>query len=195
MSNQPGPLPEWADACCSVCPAQRLGPGEFDVVERPYHGQAFIDGMRVDTASGTPVCAHAWRLGWPPGRYASAGEPLPTNPPDQPASATTGRPPIRGMGWHGPSYTRFVPTPDQAELPQDAEDLEAWLIAVLRTSPPNALPSALDHVETAARASGRFNSNEILTALRKLLATELVTQSRSSPPSRSRASQRMTDFR
>jgi hypothetical protein len=42
----------WADACCAVCPAQRLDPGEFDIAESPFPSQAFVDGIRVMVPQG-----------------------------------------------------------------------------------------------------------------------------------------------
>ena len=166
-----GPRPEWADACCSVCPAQTLGPGAFDVVARPYTGQAFVNGMRVDGATGVPVCCHPFRLGAPPAPYASAGHPFPA-PPARPAAG--GREPIRGMGWPGVTYDVFVPTAEQLILPEDPQDLEAWMLALLRTAPDMALPSALEQAEGRARDSGRFAADEIVAALRRVLTGGLT---------------------
>lgn len=163
-----GPRPEWADACCSVCPAQTLGPGAFDVQPRPFHGQSFVDGMRIDGASGVPTCVHPFRVGLPPGAYASAGEPLPTL--DEPA-AQKGRKPIGGLDWPGVSREAFVPTAEQLALPEDTEDLEAWLIAMLRTAGHNEMASALEQAE--AIAAERFSGEQIVTALRRVLAYEL----------------------
>jgi hypothetical protein len=165
------PLPEWADACCSVCPAQLLGPGEFDVVERPFQGQGFRqDGVRIDTSTLVPTCVHPFRLGLPPGAYASAGVPLPG-----PASEECGpeRTPIRGMGWPGVPRTIFTPTPDQLELPEAVQDLEAWMVAMLRTAEPTALDSALGQAEVTALE--RFSSADVLAALRRVLTVELST--------------------
>jgi hypothetical protein len=162
-----GPRPEWADACCSVCPAQTLGAGQFDVAPRPYHGQAFRDdGMRVDAASGTPTCVHPFRVGLPPGEYASGGQPVPLLP-------VEGRRPIPALG-HPLSmpYELFVPSPDQLVLPEQAQDLEGWLIAMLRTAPNAAMASALDQAETIA--AQRFTGEQIVAALRRVLTGGLT---------------------
>jgi hypothetical protein len=51
-----------------VCPAQVLGPGRFDVTDRPgpdsqYDSQA---GYRVNRHTGRAVCVHPYRVGLPP---------------------------------------------------------------------------------------------------------------------------------
>ncbi|MFF0526557.1 hypothetical protein ACFYTC_48395 [Actinomadura nitritigenes] len=94
-------------------------------------------------------------MGLPPGRYASAGAPLP----DQDAAASS-RP--GGV---------FVPTPEQLVLPESVEDLEGWLVAMLRTARPEELSSALDQAEQLA--AGRFGGEEVVTALRRVLAVEI----------------------
>ncbi|RMI44861.1 hypothetical protein EBO15_11285 [Actinomadura harenae] len=65
----------------------------------------------------------------------------------------------------------FVPTPEQLELPESVDDLEGWLVAMLRTAPDDALASALDQAETIA--AERFSGEQIVEALRRVLATEL----------------------
>ncbi|ORT61933.1 hypothetical protein [Streptomyces sp. CB03238] len=64
--------------CCWICPALRLPAGQFDVFERPTSETRFNpdDGFRY-LPCGTPACVHAERVGLPPGRYGSRGEPLP----------------------------------------------------------------------------------------------------------------------
>lgn len=123
--------------------------------------------MRIDGASGVPTCVHPFRVGLPPGAYASAGEPLPSlcEPAEQ------GRQPIGGLDWPGVPREVFIPTDEQLVLPEDAEDLEAWLIAMLRTAGHNEMASALDQAE--AIASQRFSGEQIVTALRRVLAYEL----------------------
>lgn len=166
-----GPRPEWADACCSVCPAQTLGAGQFDVAARPFPGQAFRDdGMRVDRASGVPTCVHPFRVGLPPGAYASEGQPIPGAP--RTVQEGEGRRPIPPLG--RPQLVRhevWVPSPEQLVLPEQVEDLEGWLIAVLRTAPDAAMASALGEAETIA--AERFSGGQIVAALRRVLATEL----------------------
>lgn len=161
--------PEWADACCSVCPAQTLGLGAFDVALRPFHGQAFVDGVRVDSATGVPTCVHPFRVGLPPGAYASAGEPLPES---CAPVVEQGRKPIGGLDWPGVPREVFVPTAEQLVLPEVVEDLEAWLIAMLRTAADNEMASALEQAE--AKAAERFTGEQILTALRRVLATRAI---------------------
>lgn len=144
-----GPLPEWGDRTCVVCPAQALGLGRFDVVDRPGREYAYDPqvGWRVDRG-GVAVCVHPYRVGLPVGRYASAGEPVPT--PGE------------------------VPHPSAAalELPADLVDLEGWLVATLRTAPPNTLFAAVARAETVA--AERFAPDAVVTSLRRVLSTELA---------------------
>ncbi|MCW2896549.1 MAG: hypothetical protein JWO75_6038 [Actinomycetia bacterium] len=166
------PRPQWADDCCSVCPAQALGPGGFDVAARPFHGQAFReDGMRVNGISGIPTCVHPFRVGLPPGLYASAGQPVPELVDD--VAGAGGRRPIPALGRPLPTLREvFTPSPEQLVLPEQVEDLEGWLIAMLRTAPDAAMASALSSAETIA--AQRFTGEQIVTALRRVLANELT---------------------
>jgi hypothetical protein len=112
-----GPLPRWCEDTCVVCPAQALGPGEFDVVDRPggefpYNRKV---GWRTDS-NGVAVCVHPYRVGLPAGRYASKGVPLPD---------------LSGPTPH--------PSPLALEFPVAAENLEGWLVATLRVAAPDAL--------------------------------------------------------
>lgn len=63
---------------CAACPARRLPAGRFDVHERPGPDSPFdpATGDRVGPG-GVAVCVHPFRIGVPPGRYASADEPFP----------------------------------------------------------------------------------------------------------------------
>lgn len=134
-----------------VCPAQRLGPGCFDVVDRPSARYRFDRqaGHRVDRETGVAVCVHPFRVGLAPGAYASAGVDV--------RSVAEG--------------AVFAPSADQLTLPSEVDDLEAWLIAMLRSAEPDQIASALDQAEAAA--SKRFTSAEIVNALRRVLAHEL----------------------
>lgn len=145
------PERDWADATCLVCPAQRLGLGEFDVVDGPGPGFRFdpAAGHRVAVETGIPVCVHPFRVGLAPGAYASADVPV--------RSIQDG--------------VLFAPSEGQLALPADADDLEAWLIAILRTAEPDQMASALDQAETIA--AERFTGGEIVDALRRVLAHEL----------------------
>ncbi|MGI5149306.1 hypothetical protein ACQEVC_23600 [Plantactinospora sp. CA-294935] len=82
----------------------------------------------------------------PPGRYASAGEPLPAAPASPP------------------------PPPEALRLPDDEVDLEGWLVATLRTTPADRTASAIAHAEQVA--SRRFPSAVVVAALRRALTAE-----------------------
>jgi hypothetical protein len=139
------------DATCLVCPAQHLGPGCFDVVDQPGPRYRFDPavGHRVDAETGVAVCVHPFRVGLPAARYASGGVAV--------ESVAEG--------------AVFTPSADQLTLPDGADDLEAWLIAMLRTAPPEQMASALDHAESVA--AQRFAPAEVVGALRRVLAHEL----------------------
>jgi len=145
-----GPLPQWCDDTCGVCPAQVLGPGAFDVVARPDRQYAYdpVAGWRVGP-DGTAVCVHPYRVGLPPGRYASAGEPLP--------DLTLPAP---------------EPTPAALELPTERDDLEGWLVATLRVARPDQIFSAVARAERVA--GERFAPGEVVAALRRVLSVELA---------------------
>lgn len=152
MSDQQASLPEWVETTCVVCPAQQLGLGCFDVVDQPgpryrYDAQR---GHRIDAETGVAVCVHPFRVGLAPGAYASAGA--------DPRLAAEGG-------------AVFTPSADQLVLPGDTDDLEAWLIAMLRTAEPDQMGSALAQAEAAA--SERFASTDVIAALRRVLAHEL----------------------
>jgi hypothetical protein len=144
------PLPRWCDDTCGVCPAQLLGPGRFDVLERPGREFAYNPsiGWRV-ALDGTAVCVHPYRVGMPPGRYASAAEPLP----DLNAAPPT-------------------PSPAALDLPDSLDDLEGWFVATLRVAPPDHLFAAVAQAERAAGA--RFAPGAVVTALRRVLSVELA---------------------
>jgi len=143
---------ELRDATCIVCPAQVFGLGQFDVVEHP-EARNRLDpqvGYRRDRIIGVPVCAHPYRVGLPPGAYASRGVPLPT----------------------GDELTVPQPGPADLELPADAVDLEAWIIAVVRLAHPDAMAATLHQAE--AIASERFPARDVLAAMRRVLSVELA---------------------
>lgn len=141
---------ELRDATCVVCPAQLLAPGGFDVTDRPGPRNRYDPGRgyRVDVETGTPICVHPYRVGLPPGGYCSAGLPVPeaTVPP--------------------------APTPDALEMPTDVDDLEAWIIAVIRAAGPARLGQALHAAETLA--GQRFPEADVVTAMRRVLTVELA---------------------
>jgi hypothetical protein len=133
-----------------VCPARKLGPGQFDVVAKPgpdYQLNRQI-GWRVDRA-GIAVCVHPYRVGLPVGSYVSTGQLLPD-----------------------PSAPRPAPTAAALELPDDVTDLEGWLVAVLRVADPDALFDAIAEAEQVA--SARFTPEVVTEALRQVLSHELA---------------------
>jgi hypothetical protein len=133
-----------------MCPGQVLGPGAFDVADRPGPDSRYDPqlGHRIDRMTGTPVCVHPYRVGLPPGRYASAAQPLPSS-----------------------SVPVPEPTPAALELPDDVVDLEGWLVAVLKTADPSRMASALHRAEAAAAA--KFPVQDVVVAMRRVLAFRL----------------------
>lgn len=151
MGPVDGPLPRWREDTCVVCPARKLGPGDFDVTDQPgpdyrYNRQI---GWRVNPA-GNAVCVHPYRVGLPIGRYASAHQPLPD-----------------------PSARRPEPSAAALALPADLADLEGWLVATLRVAAADELFEAIAHAEEVAMQ--RFAANAVTTALRRVLSHELVS--------------------
>ncbi|MFI6066980.1 hypothetical protein ACIA47_17230 [Micromonospora sp. NPDC051227] len=146
-----GPLPQWREQTCVVCPAQQLGPGQFDVIDRPGPEFAYRPdlGWRA-TADGVAVCVHPFRVGLPAGRYASQGELVPEQAP------------------------RPAPTAAALELPADVVDLDGWLVAVLRQAPAEGIFAAVAQAERLA--AERFGAKEAVTALRRVLSVELVNR-------------------
>jgi hypothetical protein len=146
-----GPLPRWCEDTCAVCPAQELGPGEFDVVDRPGREFAYNPevGWRTDSA-GVAVCVHPYRVGMPAGRYASGGVPLPD---------------LSGQQVPPPSR-------EALEFPESADDLEGWLVATLRVVKPAALGVEVARAEVLARRS--FPAGVVTDALRRVLSRELT---------------------
>ncbi|GGM10056.1 hypothetical protein GCM10012279_30090 [Micromonospora yangpuensis] len=134
-----------------VCPAQQLGPGQFDVVDRPGPEFAYNPdiGWRL-TAEGVAVCVHPYRVGLPPGRYASRGEPVPDQTP------------------------RPAPTPASLVLPAELVDLEGWLVAVLRDAPEEQIFGAVARAERLA--AERFEPKQVVAAMRRVLSVELANR-------------------
>lgn len=145
-----GPLPRWEADTCAVCPAQLLGPGAFDVLARPGPGSAYRPelGWRTDP-QGVPSCVHPYRVGMPVGAYKSAGVPVPDL--NSPAPA---------------------PTPEALELPDRLEDLEGWLVAMLRSVPRERMFGAVARAER--EAGTRFSSRDVVKAMRKVMSRELT---------------------
>lgn len=147
-----GPLERWCDETCGICPAQLLGPGRFDVVARPARELAFNPqlGWRA-TVGGTPVCVHPYRVGMPPGAYASASQPLPDL-----------------------THLELVPPPppEALELPESLDDLSAWMVAHLRTAGPDQMFTVVAGLERAAVE--RFAPGEVVAVLRRVLSVEMA---------------------
>ncbi|MFK3980580.1 hypothetical protein ACI2K4_09425 [Micromonospora sp. NPDC050397] len=145
-----GPLPSWPGDTCGVCPAQVLGPGRFDVVSRPDRQFAYDPavGWRVGP-DGTAVCVHPYRVGMPPGAYASGGAQLP--------DLSLPAPP---------------PSPEALELPTEREDLEGWLVATLRTAGKDQIFTEVARAERVA--TQRFPARDVVAALRRVLSVELA---------------------
>lgn len=148
-----GRLPKWCEDSCVVCPARRLEPGQFDVIDAPARDYRLNRelGYRADKERN-PVCVHPYRIGIQPGRYASGDLPLPdpAAPAPQPGAAAL-------------------------ELPEDIEDLDAldaWLIAVLRTAPDETLREDIDRAQEAA--GQQFAPDAVTEALRRVLGKELA---------------------
>ncbi|WP_203843617.1 hypothetical protein [Winogradskya humida] len=144
---------ELRDATCVVCPAQLLAVGQFDVSDRPGPQNPYDRerGYRANASSGVAVCVHPFRVGLPPGNYCSENEPVPATPEEPPA-----------------------PTGHALDLPADQNDLEAWIIAVVRAAGPHRLDRALAAAETVA--GERFGEQATVTAMRRVLTVELVRQ-------------------
>lgn len=149
------PVPGWAERTCEVCPGQVLGPGEFDVRDRPGRDCAWNArlGWRA-TPDGVPVCVHPYRVGLPAGAYKSAGMPVPP--------VDLGHPP--------------APTDTALDIPDEdrPDDLEGWFVAVLRVAPPEATAAALERVEAMARY--RFAERVVIPALRRAWRQAALTE-------------------
>lgn len=145
------PPREICEATCEVCPAQLLRFGTFDVSDRPGPDSQFdpAKGWRANRTTGAPTCVHPYRVGLPPARYASDGVPLP-----EPETPTP------------------EPAAHDLDLPDDPTLLEAWLVAVLRVAAPETMASAL--FEAEAIASARFDSRQVVAAMRRVMSYELA---------------------
>ncbi|KPM56905.1 hypothetical protein ACG83_03450 [Frankia sp. R43] len=131
------------DALCSVCPGQVHDRGRFDIADGPGPGSRYDTsrGYRCDVMTGVPVCVHPDKIGYSPGRYASAGEPWP-------AEASVG--------------------PAPGPLPEQAEELAGWMSALVRHADPGQVDRVLTEAEQAA--ASRFPAEVVVDALRAALA-------------------------
>lgn len=144
---------QWEADTCAVCPAQLLGAGQFDVTDRPGPDSQYdpAAGYRVNRRTGAPTCVHPYRVGLPPGAYASARAPVPEALEEPPA-----------------------PTPEALVLPDDVTDLEGWLIARVRAAGPDRMHRALAAAETEAVA--RFPTRTVVATMRQVMSVELARQ-------------------
>ena len=142
----------WRDETCGVCPAQLLGPGDFDVVARPRTEFAYRPdlGWRA-TPDGVPVCVHPFRVGLAPGAYASAGVAVP-------------------RGAEAESLPE--PPPQALVMPEDVGDLSAWMVAHLRVAGRDEMFSVVARLER--QAGERFPASEVVAVLRRVLTVELT---------------------
>ncbi len=166
---------------CWFCPSLRCPAGGFDVYERPAPDCPFdpADGFRY-TADRVPVCVHPYKVGLPPGRYASEGEPVPEARPDReragpPAVAAVQdpAPPPTRLGARTPVVReRRAPAPYRgprpAGLPGQLAELRGWLTALAREAAPEDLADVLAGAEAAALE--RFPEDEVLAVLRQVLS-------------------------
>jgi hypothetical protein len=144
---------QWEADTCTVCPAQVLVAGQFDVTDRPGPDSRYdpAAGYRLNRSTGAPTCVHPYRVALPPGRYASAGTPVPEALVEPPA-----------------------PVPEALVLPGDVTDLEGWLIARVRAAGPDRIHRALAAAETEAVA--QFPAKTVVAAMRRVLSVELARQ-------------------
>ncbi|GAA2272472.1 hypothetical protein GCM10010430_68050 [Kitasatospora cystarginea] len=182
---------------CWFCPSLRFPAGGFDVYERPTLECPFdpADGFRY-AAGRVPVCVHPYKVGLPPGRYASAGEPVPAREPEPAADSVPARrdepdrvvamPPVnRGFVRrpHGrrPARRTATPTARQARtdpgpytgalppgLPEDIADLAEWIRALVDSATPESLADVLAGAEAAALT--RFPEEQVIAVLRRALS-------------------------
>jgi hypothetical protein len=93
---------------------------------------------------------HPFRVGMPPGAYASAGEPLPT---------------LRA---------EIVPAPplEALILPESLDDLSGWMVAHLRSAYRDEMFLVVARLER--EAGQRFTPGKVVAVLRRVLSVELA---------------------
>jgi len=138
----------WRLDPCTVCPAQTLPVGTFDISDRPGPATRYdpTAGHRINGTTGRPECVHPFRVQLPGGHYASAG--------------------------NGPAPAERQPADVPLQPPADVVDLEAWFIATLRREPAESKAAALADAEVAAKQ--QFPAQDVTAAMRRALATELT---------------------
>jgi len=161
-----------SDACW-ICPALRLPAGQFDVYERPTRQCPFDPATGFRYAGDIPVCVHPYKVGLPPGRYASAGTALP-NPTPHPAAQE--RPaaqsePVRAYPGPAPRPAA-VPQADDASImagarPAVPDELLSWMRGLVADAAPDDLADTLGQAEEAALL--RFSAESVVEALRQVL--------------------------
>jgi hypothetical protein len=121
------------------------------VVARPRTELAYRPefGWRA-TPGGVPVCVHPFRVGIPPGEYASAGAPLPLLDAED---------------------AQLSPPPEAFVMPDALDDLGAWMVAHLRVADQDEMFSVVARLER--QAGERFAPGEVVAVLRRVLSVEL----------------------
>ncbi|MDH6115054.1 hypothetical protein P3T36_007343 [Kitasatospora sp. MAP12-15] len=170
---------------CWFCPSLRFPAGGFDVFEQPSRECPFdpADGFRY-TAARVPVCVHPYKVGLPPGRYGSDGEPVPARalrptPPGvtgMPLSAPGDAEPGAARTYQAPRSEprrrRRTPAPYAGALPpglpQELADLAAWVGRLANRAAPTELAEVLAAAEAAALT--RFPEVEVLAVMRRVLS-------------------------
>ncbi len=127
------------DALCAVCPGQVHDPGRFDIADGPGPASRYdvTAGYRRDLSSGVPVCIHPDKIGFPAGRYASAGQRWPAE---------------------------AEPEPHPGPMPHDPDALAGWMTAMVRHAGAGRVDAVLAEAERAA--ARRFPADLVVDALR-----------------------------
>ncbi|MFD8597709.1 hypothetical protein ACFV1L_22165 [Kitasatospora sp. NPDC059646] len=185
MSGSGLSLPPWREhTVCAVCPSLLLALGEFDVAAKPDRESRYNPAVdyRV-TPDGTGVCVHPDKLGLPPGRYASAAEPVPApawageqDPDPQPQQE-----PLRPAAVLPPPVSApYTPPPAPSEdeaggewgpahpAPVIPDELLALLRRQIAEAHPDDLSAVLARAESSARAS--WGAETVVEAMRRVLS-------------------------
>jgi len=161
-----------SDACW-ICPALRLPAGQFDVYERPTRDCPFDPASGFRYAGDIPVCVHPYKVGLPPGHYASAEAALPDVAPRPRATERAPARPVPVRAYPGPtSMIAAVPQTDDAAImagarPAVPEELLSWMRGLVADAAPDDLADTLGQAEEAALL--KFSAESVVEALRRVL--------------------------
>ena len=161
-----------SDACW-ICPALRLPAGQFDVYERPTRDCPFDPSSGFRYAGDIPVCVHPYKVGLPPGHYASAGTVLPDPAPHPRAPERVQAQPVPVRAYPGPApRPAAVPQADDAAImagarPAVPDELLSWMRGLVADAAPGDLADTLGQAEEAALL--RFSAESVVEALRRVL--------------------------